>query len=1223
MNPKKTICIFLSLLLMTATLAAQRYGESDDFSYALKLYNEGFYDIAAQQFDHFAERYPNSDRVPDAKYYQASSLFKTGDFENARLEFQALAVSFPNHERAPEAWSRAGDSYMKLGKLEEAARAFETVKSLYPQDKSAPEALLKAARAHLNSGNTDKAKTALKDLLDRYPDSPQYFEGRLLFAELLQAEQDYHQAFQEFQKVLNSNPSPEVAARAHLGLGRFYESLGQLQQSADEYQKVLGNYPESTGGYPAVKEFAALQARLKDYDSAVSLINRKLDTYRDSRRQAELKLLLAAVYYLQDNYFAARQALEKLQPATLPDSLRARLYFYQGAVSQKEREYKQSSDAYQKLLADEKLRQTLPQFADEAQRQLGYVQMAQGQFMTARQTLQSYLENNTQNPQAASILIDLFHAALSEGHPAAAREIYASLLKINPRHPARDDLLFDLAKYFYNKGNFDEAAGLFRQLTTEYETSAAADSATAYLKVQLAGKNGDKGMAVAKLAGLLGRMLNQENPERLKLELAGVYLHELNDMKSAVQLAQSVTGTTSQPALLGEANFILGEAYRRQAQTAEFQQQGSGMLKEKAQQGFKEAMQYVDDVAFPDSLTFAFLQYSAGGETDGGLPLEKRLSYWNHFVEKFPNSSYLPEARLILSDLHLENHDTVAAVQQLKAVTGSDRQQYAGSAHFRLGKLYFQQKKYEEAAETLKAFLLNVEHHRHRADAFALLGRIRERQGQWGEAAEFFSRLIDSYGYSEPAELSRNRLPQVFLEADKNQEALALTGRNLAAQPNSDLLLARLQKPENPQDYFFAGKAEFKMNDYTSARRDLLNYLFYPEDQVRQDETYYLLAQMSAAEGDKEAGLLQLQLITRNENSPFYIQAMEEIADIYFNRGEFDKAEASYRTLAANSRDEEKKIQFEGRKLISMINQGEISRYNGGRDAFEKQFKKNQKLDEYLAHFELELGKYYYRNKNFDRAEDHLKTVAGKYKKSSFADDADYYLGLTYTTLNKDEKAQEILTAFVRKYPQSEMVPNVYISLGNLYYRNEKNDLALGAFKKAVEVADDPETKKVALANLIYIYRDLGLWDGVLSTARSYVEAYPGAEKLVDIKIIMGSALIHLNRYSEAVEHLRKVKFEASSEQEPEIQFYIGEAYFNAGQYEDAIREFVKIPLLSKKTKLQWEASALYFSGQAYEKMGRTDDAIRMYQEIVDRPGIVVDLKREALKRIDQLKNTG
>ena len=40
-------------------------------------------------------------------------------------------------------------------------------------------------------------------------------------------------------------------------------------------------------------------------------------------------------------------------------------------------------------------------------------------------------------------------------------------------------------------------------------------------------------------------------------------------------------------------------------------------------------------------------------------------------------------------------------------------------------------------------------------------------------------------------------------------------------------------------------------------------------------------------------------------------------------------------------------------------------------------------------------------------------------------------------------------------------------------------------------------------------------------------------------------------------------------------------------------------------------------------KMGRIDDAIRMYNEIINRPGIIIDLKREAKNKIDQLKATG
>ena len=103
MQFSKVLCIFAAILFSTVQLPAQQ--ESNDFSYALKLYNEGFYDISAQQFSNFLARYPGSERLPEARYYFGDALFKLNEIENARIEFQALAVSFPDHQRAPQGCS--------------------------------------------------------------------------------------------------------------------------------------------------------------------------------------------------------------------------------------------------------------------------------------------------------------------------------------------------------------------------------------------------------------------------------------------------------------------------------------------------------------------------------------------------------------------------------------------------------------------------------------------------------------------------------------------------------------------------------------------------------------------------------------------------------------------------------------------------------------------------------------------------------------------------------------------------------------------------------------------------------------------------------------------------------------------------------------------------------------------------------------------------------------
>ncbi|MCD6374542.1 MAG: tetratricopeptide repeat protein, partial [Caldisericaceae bacterium] len=143
--------------------------ESDDFSYPLKLYEQAFYDLAAQQFVKFYNTYPQSEKADDARYYAGLSLYKINEFEKARAEFQALALEFPKSPFAAEAWFFVADCSEKLGDYADAVKAYESLRVLYPKDSRASVATYRAAVLNQEKlKDLSKASQLLGLIIERY-----------------------------------------------------------------------------------------------------------------------------------------------------------------------------------------------------------------------------------------------------------------------------------------------------------------------------------------------------------------------------------------------------------------------------------------------------------------------------------------------------------------------------------------------------------------------------------------------------------------------------------------------------------------------------------------------------------------------------------------------------------------------------------------------------------------------------------------------------------------------------------------------------------------------------------------------------------------------------------------------------------------------------------------------------------------------------------------------
>ena len=166
-----------------------------------------------------------------------------------------------------------------------------------------------------------------------------------------------------------------------------------------------------------------------------------------------------------------------------------------------------------------------------------------------------------------------------------------------------------------------------------------------------------------------------------------------------------------------------------------------------------------------------------------------------------------------------------------------------------------------------------------------------------------------------------------------------------------------------------------------------------------------------------------------------------------------------------------------------------------------------------------------------------------------------------------------------------------------------------------------PDLVQSAMSNLIMTYKEMELYDGALELTRKYIERFPNDPDLIDKKIDLGVIYQKLGYYDRSILQLQSLIEAGNTNLEAELRYYIGEAYFYKGDYQQAILEFLKVPyLVTKKEKADWISTSYYMAGQSYEKMSKYEQAMTMYKQIIDRKDTDVQFKTAAQKEIDRVK---
>jgi tetratricopeptide (TPR) repeat protein len=1194
---------------------AQQKPESDDFSYALKLFNDKFYDLSAQQFIRYMNNYPDSDMLDEAGYYAGMSLLHLRDYENARIEFQGVAVNFPGSKKAGDSWFMVGECYTKLNKDEEAARAYETVKILYPKHAKAAESALYAGKIYQKLNYFEKAEQLYILIQDRYLESSYYFPAVLAHGSLYLKKNENSKAENKFNKVIAGTSDNQLKAEAYLYLGDLYYKQGYLNDAKTFYQKVINEYQDLSSINTAIIALAQIYIQQTNYPEAQKLLIKGLKNKPDDDISEYILEKLGDCHYLSNQFALAAQNYSQCTSSD-KDSLFVIRKIKNGLAFQKQNLLDRVIEELEPLILNEHY--FLYKGYDQAKSRYFDCLIKTNKFDQGIAVLNE-LKGKSQFTFDDYLLLLNFYK--NNGNWLAIIREIEPVIQLNQSFHLKDDFLYELANAYENLKEYQKSAACYQKILVEYTSSDLIDQVEKRLDYINKYNLIDQNVATGQLALLMGDVLNHEKHGILNYQLGKIYYEYLKDYHNALAQYKKSILIPENDSIKADIYYQIGLCCLRLADDRSTSRENSKNYLKLARENFNLAMENIHTASRPEQLSLSFVEL---GIRLDNPPRLKQIGYLETLLKKYTDSLLQETCYAKIAQIYAQNDSTIVKVWEIynKLIT-----QFSSSKN--LPDYLYQRARINSVsalkgkgavspAEDFKKIVSAYPCSKPAANALYFLASVYESQSKFKEAKQLFNKLLIDYYYTNIAQLAAERVADNFLRTGEYDLAVEKYLEELNIKFTEDIVLIKEFLPDKKISLLFKiGNGYYLKGNLNQARKYLTIYLTQDPGGIHYNEACLILGDLYLSLNDPQAAIIALKKVSTKDKQK-HKSALRKIADIYFNNlQDYQEASGYYTELTKLIAGEEQEAEVNANNIIATIRNGKISQANKLISLFSNKFKKN---NNFLAAFQFELGSYFRKNNDFKNASYFFKKVMNKYSKSDYADDAQYNLALVYISLNKQKEALDILTKFSTVYPASDKQGLVLNTLGGIYFRSQKYESAIESFKYALEKKLEPEHKRQVMGNLIKAYTFVNFWDAALALAREYIDSYPNSEDIIDKKIIMGQAYVALNQYERAVEILKQSKLEADSEKEPEIQFYIGDAYLKAGQYENAIAEFVKIPLLSRRTKLQWEASALYFAGQAYEKLGKTDDAVRMYQEIINRPGIDIILKKDAQKRISQIK---
>ncbi|MGI4864263.1 MAG: tetratricopeptide repeat protein [Janthinobacterium lividum] len=727
-------------------------------------------------------------------------------------------------------------------------------------------------------------------------------------------QKNYGQASAYFQKVAPANLSQEQRAESDFKLGYSGFELKEYDQARilfDRNKQVAGPYQAPSAYYAG---YLAYQAA--DYANARKdlLAAGESDTYR-----GVVPVLITQIYYKEGNYdglisYAGRALQQTPQPLSADE-----INLLVGDAYYQKQDYKQAS-----LYFDQYTTGHQGKIEPSLQYKIGYADYKQGDYKNTIANLKAVAARRDSLGQNAAYHLGLSY--LQAGQKPQALTAFDAARQSSIDKTLAENATLKYAQVQYELGNLPDVITALKDFRKKYPRSKSQPVADQLLSDSFLAST-DYSSALVYLEGAgdeRGEKLNGTYQRIAYAQAATLYNN--GQYAEALPLLDKSLKYPQDDALRAAAQVLRGEIYSVGQQYPEAITAYAAAARSAREGGVgADETQYVQLARY--GLGYAYYNTK---QYDKAQPQFK--AYLADPAAKPADPNYY-DTTLRLGDTYYVAKDYQTALAQYDKVIQANAPD-KDYAYYQKGVTLGLLGRKDEAATTLSTLLKANPNSRYAEQAVFQQAQLDFQAGEYGPAAEGFSRLIQNRPTSALLPDAYQRRGVAYANLDQQDKAVADFRKVLADYPRSSaaqqaiyslqesltalgkteefdaaLVTFKTQNPDSKATEsveFEAAKSLYLAEKYKQALPRLQAYLKqYPDNALAPDARFYL-ADSYLKTGDKATALTQLRAVVTENKSELVNRAVGRVADLELENKNYPEAIKYYdrlRGVSANRRE--------------------------------------------------------------------------------------------------------------------------------------------------------------------------------------------------------------------------------------------------------------------------------------------------------------------------------